>query len=56
MMTMSNKNCLTEKQDARTALRLPRQLRQRIDQLIEEGKFETLSAVIRAALEQFLRD
>jgi len=45
----------TEKtQDARTALRLPKTQRKKIDSLVAKGKFKNLSEVVRAALEQFL--
>jgi Arc/MetJ-type ribon-helix-helix transcriptional regulator len=42
--------------DSRTALRLPHDQRQQIDKLVNEGKFESLSHVIRTALEQFLQN
>jgi Arc/MetJ-type ribon-helix-helix transcriptional regulator len=42
------------KQDSRTALRLPNEQRLKIEQLIREGKFKNISAVVRAALKQFL--
>ncbi len=42
------------KQDSRTALRLPEEQRQMIDQLVKEGKYPTISSVIREALRQFL--
>ena len=55
MIVMTNKNCLTtEKLESRTALRLPRQMQQQIDRLIEEGKFKTLSQVVRTALQEYL--
>ncbi|MEM3000097.1 MAG: ribbon-helix-helix domain-containing protein [Candidatus Bathyarchaeia archaeon] len=41
--------------DDRTALRLPKKLREQIDQLVAEGKYRSLSHVVRAALEQFLK-
>jgi len=43
------------KQDSRTALRLPREERQKIDELINQGKFKSLSQVVRTALEEFLK-
>jgi len=43
------------KQDSRTALRLPSEQRQRIDDLINQGKFKNLSQVVRTALEEFLK-
>ena len=46
----------TEKKDARTALRFPRNQREEIDRLVSEGKFRSLSHVIRAALTEFLKD
>jgi Arc/MetJ-type ribon-helix-helix transcriptional regulator len=42
------------KQDRRIALRLPSEERARIQQLINEGKYENLSQVIRTALKDFL--
>jgi len=42
------------KQESRTALRLPTEQRQQIEQLIHEGKYPNISAVIRAALKEFL--
>jgi Arc/MetJ-type ribon-helix-helix transcriptional regulator len=42
-----------KKQDARTALRLPKKQRQKIDQLVHAGEYKNLSDVIRTALEQF---
>jgi len=41
-------------QDRRIALRLPSEERARIQQLINEGKYENLSQVIRVALKDFL--
>jgi len=41
-------------QDCRIALRLPSEDRQRIEQLIREGKYRSLSQVIRVALQEFL--
>jgi Arc/MetJ-type ribon-helix-helix transcriptional regulator len=38
----------------RIALRLPKEEKQRIEQLIREGKFKNISQVVRVALEQFL--
>jgi Arc/MetJ-type ribon-helix-helix transcriptional regulator len=38
----------------RIAFRLSKEERQRIEQLIKEGKFRNLSQVVRFALEQFL--
>ena len=43
-----------EKNDSRTALRLPHEQRKEIDRLVSEGKFKNLSYVIRAALKEFL--
>ena len=43
----------TEKKDARTALRLSHKQREEIDQLISEGKFKSLSQVVRVALQKF---
>ena len=43
------------KQDSRTALRLPCEQRQMIDELVREGKFRNLSEVIRQALSEFLK-
>jgi len=43
-----------QKQDSRTALRLPSEQREKIEQLIQEGKFKSISSVIRAALKEFL--
>jgi hypothetical protein len=51
MIAMSN-----EKQDSRTALRLPSQMRKKIDPLIAEGKFKTLSQVMREALREYLEN
>jgi len=38
------------------AFRLPTQERQKIEHLIEEGKFKTISEIIRAALNDFLAE
>lgn len=38
------------------ALRLPSELREQAEKLIEAGKYENLSQVIRAALKRFLED
>ncbi|MEM2969044.1 MAG: ribbon-helix-helix domain-containing protein [Candidatus Bathyarchaeia archaeon] len=46
----------TIKLDARTALRLPSKLREQIVQLVAEGKYRSLSHVVREALEKFLDD
>jgi Arc/MetJ-type ribon-helix-helix transcriptional regulator len=43
-----------KKQDSRTALRLPSEQRQKIDQLIQERKFKNLSQAIREAINLFL--
>jgi Arc/MetJ-type ribon-helix-helix transcriptional regulator len=43
-------------QDSRTALRLPSNQRQKIDALVQEGKFKNLSEVVRAALNEFLKN
>jgi len=43
-----------QKQDSRTALRLPSEQRQEIDRLVKSGKFKNISSVIREALKQFL--
>lgn len=40
--------------DKRMALRLPSKERARIQQLINEGTYENLSQVVRAALRNFL--
>ncbi|MGF3573705.1 MAG: ribbon-helix-helix domain-containing protein [Candidatus Bathyarchaeia archaeon] len=45
-----------QKQDSRIALRLPSEERQKIEQLIREGKFRNLSQVIRTALSKFLQE
>jgi len=42
------------KKDSRTALRLPSEQRQKIDQLIQERKFKNISQVIREAIDLFL--
>jgi Arc/MetJ-type ribon-helix-helix transcriptional regulator len=42
------------KQESRTGIRLPNEQRQQIDILVQEGKFKNLSAVVRAALTDFL--
>ena len=41
--------------DSRIALRLPAKERERIDRLVEAGKFKSLSHLIRVALSEFLR-
>jgi Arc/MetJ-type ribon-helix-helix transcriptional regulator len=41
-------------QDSRTALRLPSEQREKIEQLIQEGKYRNISQVIREALNEFL--
>lgn len=43
------------KKDSRTALRLPKAERQKIDDLIMQGRFKTKSQVIRTAIEEFLK-
>lgn len=43
-----------KKHDRRIALRLPSKERARIQQLINEGKYENLSQMIRVALKDFL--
>lgn len=43
-----------KEQGSRTALRLPHDQREEIEQLIKKGKFKSLSQVIREALNQFL--
>ena len=40
--------------EKRIAVRLPSKQRQQIDKLVNSGKFESLSEVIRASLEEFL--
>ncbi len=42
------------KQDSRTALRLPKKQREKIEKLIKEGKFKNLSEVVRESLTEFL--
>ena len=44
-----------QKQDSRTALRLPSEQREKIEQLIQQGKFKNISEVVRAALKEFLK-
>jgi Arc/MetJ-type ribon-helix-helix transcriptional regulator len=41
--------------DERIALRLSAKDRQRAEHLIKDGKFKTLSQVIRTALDEFLK-
>lgn len=41
-------------QDERTALRLPHEQREKIEQLIKQGNYKNLSQVVRAALSEFL--
>jgi Arc/MetJ-type ribon-helix-helix transcriptional regulator len=41
------------KQDSRTALRLPTDQREALEKLVDEGKFQNLSQVIREALKEF---
>lgn len=43
-----------EKQNSRTALRLPNEQRQEIERLVQKGKFKNKSQVIREALKEFL--
>ncbi|MGB9693567.1 MAG: ribbon-helix-helix domain-containing protein [Fervidobacterium sp.] len=45
---------MKEKNECRIALRLPKKDRERIEQLIKQGKFRKISHVIRAALKEFL--
>jgi Arc/MetJ-type ribon-helix-helix transcriptional regulator len=45
-----------QEHDSRIALRLPSKERQRIEQLIHEGKYRNISQVIRAALTKFLNE
>ena len=42
--------------DSRTALRLPREQREEIDRLVYEGKFKSISHVVRAAITEFLKN
>ncbi|MEM3695000.1 MAG: ribbon-helix-helix domain-containing protein [Candidatus Bathyarchaeia archaeon] len=42
------------KHNERIAFRLPKECKERIKELIKEGKYRKLSQVIRAALEEFL--
>ena len=43
------------KQNSRTALRLPSNQREKIDELVAQGKFKSLSQVVRLALTEFLK-
>ena len=43
-----------QKHNKRIALRLSSELREKVEKLIEAGKFKNLSEVVRAALKQFL--
>jgi len=45
-----------ELQDCRTALRLPREQRQKIEKLIHDGEFKNISQLVRTALEEFLKE
>ena len=53
-------NCLTKgehnliKQNSRIAIRITKEQRQKIEQLIHEGRFKNISQVIRVALREFL--
>jgi Arc/MetJ-type ribon-helix-helix transcriptional regulator len=40
----------------RIAFRLSKEERQRIEQLIQKGKFRNLSEAVRVALKEFLKD
>jgi Arc/MetJ-type ribon-helix-helix transcriptional regulator len=42
--------------EGRIAFRLPKEQRQKIEQLIREGKYQNISQVIREALKQFLEN
>ena len=42
-----------EKNDSRTALRLPNEMRSQIKALIKNGQFKSLSDVVREALKEF---
>jgi len=44
----------TKYHNERIALRLPSKQKQEIDELVDTGKFENLSVVIRTALKEFL--
>jgi Arc/MetJ-type ribon-helix-helix transcriptional regulator len=48
-------NVIPEYQE-RIALRLSTQEKQKIEQLVESGKYRNLSQVIREALKRFLRE
>ncbi len=41
--------------EKRTAFRLPKEQREKIDELVTEGKYKSLSQVVRAALNEFLK-
>lgn len=43
------------KQNSRTALRLPYTQREKINELVAQGKYESLSEVVRVALIEFLK-
>jgi len=43
-----------QKHNERIALRLPSELREKVEKLIEVGRFKNLSEVVRVALKRFL--
>jgi Arc/MetJ-type ribon-helix-helix transcriptional regulator len=45
-----------KRQDSRTALRFPHEQREKIDKMVAQGKFKSLSQVVRAALAEFLKN
>jgi Arc/MetJ-type ribon-helix-helix transcriptional regulator len=42
--------------EKRTALRIPTKQREQIEKLVSQGKFRNLSEVVRAALDEFLKN
>jgi Arc/MetJ-type ribon-helix-helix transcriptional regulator len=42
--------------DSRTALRLTKEQRNAIERLIQQGEFQSLSQILRAALDKFLKN
>jgi Arc/MetJ-type ribon-helix-helix transcriptional regulator len=42
--------------NTRIGIRIPAELRERLDQNIKAGKFKDISEIVRKALEEFLKD
>jgi Arc/MetJ-type ribon-helix-helix transcriptional regulator len=52
MINMNDKKLF----ERRTALRLTKEQRNAIDELIQQGRFQSLSQILRGALDKFLKN